>query len=370
MKVLFCTNLPSPYRVDFFNELGKMCDLTVCYERRCASDRDKKWLPSQAETFKEVYLDLKPYDVDKSIGDALRKYIISHPCDRLILTNYSSPTSMIAIASCRLRHIPYIIEYDGGFNKSEPMHMRLIKKYLLGKATAHITTCDEHIRYLVNLGVERSKIYKYPFTSVLEKNVLKEVPKKEEKNHIRNKLGIYEKKVIISVGRFNYQDGEGKGFDLLFQIAEKLDNDIGIYIIGDEPTYRFIKWKEEKKLNNVHFIPFKNKNDLNEYYFAADLMVLLTRGDVWGLVVNEAMACSLPVITTDRCMAGMEMIEDGVNGYIVSVNTYTEALGCIEKYYDTADIIKKDMSQRCLQTAREYTISKMVHRHMEIFDAL
>ena len=44
LKVLFITNIPSPYRVDFFNELGKMCDLTVLFERKDALDRDTKWL--------------------------------------------------------------------------------------------------------------------------------------------------------------------------------------------------------------------------------------------------------------------------------------------------------------------------------------
>ena len=43
MKVLFLTNLPSPYRVKFFSELGNLCELTVLYERKSASDRDDKW---------------------------------------------------------------------------------------------------------------------------------------------------------------------------------------------------------------------------------------------------------------------------------------------------------------------------------------
>ena len=50
LKVLFLTNIPSPYRVDFFNELGKFCDLTVTFEGRTATDRNKKW---KSDTFKE-----------------------------------------------------------------------------------------------------------------------------------------------------------------------------------------------------------------------------------------------------------------------------------------------------------------------------
>lgn len=44
MTVVWLTNIPSPYRVDFFSELGKSCDLTVFFEKACATDRDDTWM--------------------------------------------------------------------------------------------------------------------------------------------------------------------------------------------------------------------------------------------------------------------------------------------------------------------------------------
>ena len=60
----------------------------------------------------------------------------------------------------------------------------------------------------------------------------------------------------------------------------------------------------ENDLTNVHFVGFKTKEQLEDYYRAADLFVLPTREDIWGLVVAEAMAYGLGVITTNRCNAG------------------------------------------------------------------
>ena len=56
MRVLFLTNIPAPYRVDFFNELGKECDLTVLYERSTASDRDNRWISDTNKNFKSIFL--------------------------------------------------------------------------------------------------------------------------------------------------------------------------------------------------------------------------------------------------------------------------------------------------------------------------
>ena len=43
MKVLFYSNIPSPYRVDFYNELGKKCDLSVLFELQDSTERDENW---------------------------------------------------------------------------------------------------------------------------------------------------------------------------------------------------------------------------------------------------------------------------------------------------------------------------------------
>ena len=56
MKILWLTNIPSPYRVDFFNELGKLCELTVLFEKKAASDRDDSWKNFEAKNFTPVFL--------------------------------------------------------------------------------------------------------------------------------------------------------------------------------------------------------------------------------------------------------------------------------------------------------------------------
>ena len=73
----------------------------------------------------------------------------------------------------------------------------------------------------------------------------------------------------------------------------------------------------ENKISNVFFVGFKQKEELSQYYAISDLFVLPSTQEVWGLVLNEAVACGLPVITTDKVGASTDLIKDGVNGYVV-----------------------------------------------------
>ena len=261
---------------------------------------------------------------DCSRGSALKNYVKDHQSDFLIFTNYVSPATIEAIIWCRLHKRKYFIEYDGGFNKKDSFVKGLLKKFLLKGAIGHLTTADEHIKYLKSLDIKDGQIFKYPFTSISEKDITDaNILTAKGRDYFKQKLKVTEDKMILSVGRFSYEKGYGKGYDILMRLAEHLNPSVGIYIVGDEPTQEFMDWKKRKNLVHVHFVGFKEKKDLAEYYAAADLFTILSRGDIWGLVVNEAMTYSLPIISSDLCIAGTELVKDGENGFVVDLEDFS-----------------------------------------------
>ena len=100
--------------------------------------------------------------------------------------------------------------------------------------------------------------------------------------------------------------------------------------------------------------------NLKKYYKMADVFVLPTREDIWGLVVNEAMAYGLPVVTTDKCNAGLELIQNGENGYIVSTDNYIELEEGIRKTLDHSLV----MGNNALLKIGDYTIERMAVDHI------
>ena len=168
-----------------------------------------------------------------------------------------------------------------------------------------------------------------------------------------------EEKIILSVGQYVYR----KGYDILIKAVEQLDDHtIGCYIIGGNPTEEYIQMVKKNNLTNIHFIEFKLKDELNEYYRAADVFVLPTREDIWGLVVNEDMAQGLPVITTNRCVAGLELIQNKVFGQIVPIENPEALAIAIKQELNNLSI---ERTATILEKIQKYTIEQMAHVHMQ-----
>ena len=96
----------------------------------------------------------------------------------------------------------------------------------------------------------------------------------------------------------------------------------------------------------------------------SDIFVHPTREDIWGLVINEAMANGLPVITTNRCNAGLELISNGKNGYIIDVDNVEELQNAIMNTLKYSC----QMGTESLRTIKNYTIENMAREHMVYFE--
>lgn len=359
MKILFITNLPSPYRVDFFNELGKKIDLTVCYERESSSERDAKWINKSKRTYKEVFAAAKNISVDRSIGLGIVKEL-KNKYDFVIISGWSSPSVMLAIVYCQMHNIPYIMEDDGGLINPNGEKHKFIKKLLLRKLFAYFTTTSENITVMTSLGVEQKRIYKYPFSSVMNKDISEGILKKQKVDEIRKSLGITENNIILAVGQFI----DRKGFDVLLNAFSNMNDDCGLYFVGGKPTKQYLDIVQQNNIKNVHFIGFTEKEKLKSYYAAADIFVLPTREDIWGLVINEAMAAGLPVITTDRCGAGLELIKNNQNGFLVQVDDVDNLSEKMHLILNNKDL-KNKMEKNAIGVIKNYTVEKMAQWHYE-----
>jgi glycosyltransferase involved in cell wall biosynthesis len=118
----------------------------------------------------------------------------------------------------------------------------------------------------------------------------------------------------------------------------------------------------------VSFAGFLNQTEITRAYAAADCLVLPSDyGETWGLVVNEAMACGLPAIVSDRVGCGPDLVEEGITGAIFPFGD-VEALASrlVEMASDAARLER--MGREAKAKIRHYSVEQAVAGTMAAID--
>jgi len=367
LKVLFITNIPVPYRINFYNELGNKVDLTVIFEAKGASDQGIRFNYdlSKIKNFRAIFLsegNIREKNVDWSIF----KYI-NNKYDRIVLTSYSYYTEMIILIYFKIIKKSYFLSSDGGIIKyGESALKKYYKKYLVSGAKGYLSPSKKSDEYLEYYGADNKHIYRYPFTSLMSSERISKINTNEEKDSIKKQLGFQEKYIILGIGQFIHR----KGWDVLLKAMKGIANNIALCIIGGKITEEYIQIQEKLELNHVYFFDFMGKAELDRYYNAADIFVLPTREDIWGLVINEAMNYGLPVISTNACISGIELIHENENGYIVNDIDSDSAPDQLKKYI--LDLLADDskrysFAKKSLQIIKQYSIEKTSDAYFHAF---
>lgn len=362
MKVLYLTNLPAPYRVDFFNELGKYVELTVLYERETAADRDTRWRSEIAKTFDEIYLGGPKVGAAAAFSRKVLKFLKDTTYDVRIIGGYSTPTEMLAIRYLKRHGIRYILSVDGGFPSTEFALMKKLKSYLISGADMYLGTGKNAAHYLTHYGADAENIFRYRFTSLFEKDILSEPPSAQEKKRLKYELGISADNMVLAVGR----QLPLKRYDLLIEATKAL-YDTEVVIVGGKADRYHTELVNHIGAKNVHFADFVPYSVLKLFYRAADVFVMSSDSDVWGMVIVEAMANGLPVIATDSCGAAPDLIINGKNGFIVPKGSAAKIHEKLRLMFDS-DKRRFEFGKNSLSAIKEYTIENEVYDHLQTID--
>ena len=85
--------------------------------------------------------------------------------------------------------------------------------------------------------------------------------------------------------------------------------------------------------------------------------------------MNEAAAKGLPIISTDKCNAANEMLEDGASGYILPSETIDGWADKINTLLEN-DELRHCMAKKTLSVAAHYTMEQMVSVHLDVFEKI
>jgi len=119
-------------------------------------------------------------------------------------------------------------------------------------------------------------------------------------------------------------------------------NNSHLVIVGNGILEQRLKNKF-KAYHNIHFIDFQNQSKMPYIYSMADVFVLPSKGETWGLTVNEAMANGLAIIVSNKCGCAPDLVKENENGYVFNSGNkedLTEAIKSIAANNDKLNSMK------------------------------
>lgn len=166
---------------------------------------------------------------------------------------------------------------------------------------------------------------------------------------------------------------ERKGVDLLLQAFEQVIQSglqARLLLVGREAELPQMMQKLAPEVQQqIEFAGFQAPDDLPQFFQQADIFVLPSRYDGWGVVVNQALGAGLPIICSDAVGAAHDLIEPGVNGCIVpsgDAHALTDAFTHYLKYPDRLQAA----SQASLMQAHQWTPARGAQRWVEVLKSM
>lgn len=358
MKVLMFNHLPAPYLVEFLNLMGKEIELTVIFKDKTSFDRENSWLDYGFETFEAHFL-------PKSFFQRIKFMIhmMSLDFDLFWNADYSKFECILLTFWYKLKKKTVLMHADGGI--PIPRAIDPLIRFIMNQANYFATSGIECDKYYDYYHVDKTKRFEYKFTSQTQTDVESAKQMIQQREQLRVKYGVGNKKVLFSIG----QQIPRKGYDVLVSAFKDMPEDVILYIAGGNPETNVQQIMIENNIQNIEFIGFKTKAELAEYFTIADMFVLPTRYDIWGLVINEAMAYGLPIISTEKCAAAVQFKQLCDNGIIVPIED-VDALNHAMKDLIKDDAKRSMYAQNSLTTIQDYTIETMVSDYVDIFKAI
>lgn len=378
-KIAIIAPVPFYYHVPLYRKLADFSgiNLTVYYcsnETLHGADIEKTYNSKGEFTDKEdllrgyYYKFLKNYSRNPSylrwpfglVNFGIWKEIKSGDYDVVVLQSWTNLTWWVAFFACLKFHTPILFMTDSNV-APESLKSKIkifIKKIILGKflftlASGFLTSGVANERFYKFYGVPEKKMVRLYFSWGYEKFLEKSRQISGERNRIRKSLGLSEEDfMILYVGRLAQEKAPLLILDAYRMVENKNKK---LFIVGDGPIKsEFGKYIRDFNIEGVKMVGFQSQEKISPFYVAADVLVLPSFRETWGIVVSEAMCFGLPIIVSDSVGAAVDLVRHGYNGFIFPSGNAKKFYFCIKKLINMSSEERIIFGQRSSRAVEEW----------------
>lgn len=257
-----------------------------------------------------------------SINPGIIKELWKEQYDAILIHGYVSITSWLTFFGAWVTRTPIIFRGETVLQVNQSRWRQTIKRIILPKffrrIKAFLPIGTRSKEFYQHYGVSEKQMFLTPYSVDNDYFFAQSEKWHTEKMKIMEEIGASGRiPIILYVGKIYGAKGEGPLH--LLKAFEKTQKHLEatLIFVGDGKEKVILEaYVQKEGIKNVYFLGFKNQSELPKYYSIADIFVLPSLSETWGLAINEAMCYGLPIITTDAVSASVDLIHHGENGFI------------------------------------------------------
>lgn len=359
-RVLFCDNEMSPYKLPLYEALSKDWDLTVYFSRYRGAGRLWRIDPQQWTFRYKVLKKLPwiPFTINPALpGRALTSYDVCIVAGGALQDIFGM---LAGIAAAKIRRRPSIFWTDA-FVPSNPvpddygwLHKakRFLERQLYGKLLFRLPDYFMAqglgpVEELKKRGISDNRIV----VTIWAVPELEENPPIIPDEEVR--VLTAGKRVLLTAAYFR----KAKGIDGVIRAFRRLEGDDLCLIIMGEGRDRTRLVSLAGNDSRIHFVGFCEGQRKWAFFFAAEIFVLFTYHDPWGLVINEAMQGGAAIVTTDSAGCVTHLVRNGENGVVIKAGDEEALYKALDRLTSDWSLVR-NMGNRSTEIIADFGVAK------------
>ncbi len=248
----------------------------------------------------------------------------------LIISGNMGPVSLASVLTARLMRVPFVLWTEEIATTAGEISriQKILRRIILPRTNAFLAWGKPAVDYIVSQGFDPARVHYC--AQAIDNDWWIARSRAADRDAIRQQLGL-KGRVFLLTGQLISR----KGFDKLMMAWAKLDPrhqaENALLVVGSgEDEEKLRQLARDLEIPNIVFTGGKSHDELPDIYSAADVLVFPSLVDVWGMVVNEGLACGLPVLASKYAGSSQELITSPEYGEQIDpldIDSMTATLG-------------------------------------------
>ena len=335
-RLVILTEIISPYRIPLFNAFVESPEVDLHVIFLAETDPGLRQWQIYKEEIHFSYQILPSWRkrvgkynalLNRGVGSALAK---AAP-DVILCGGYNYVASWQSLIWARVRKIPFFLWSESTQQDQRSSHalMELLKSEFLRRCSGFVVPGRSAQEYLRALKIDEGRIFTAP--NAVDNDLFTEAAAAARQNTAVRRLElVLPGRYFLFAGRLVREKGVFELLSAYARLDESIRRQIGLVFVGDGASRQQLeKAAASISPGTIRFAGFAQRDQIATYYALAEMLILPTYTDTWGLVVNEAMACALPVILSRAAGCAVDLVRENWNGLLVSpkdVSSLTSAM--------------------------------------------